>query len=226
MAAAWHDAGASGTVVGSATLTQSYTPTSGADYLVVRISVDTGKTINSVTFNGTSMYQIGIKADDVGFSKVAIYGLRNPYIGTANVVVTMSASCDTIYAWIRSADGVDTSSDGAAHGTVASINETYGTSPSMDVASASGDLVIDVVTNLYNSMTVGSGQTLEADERPGGGSVYVFASWEAATGATTTMSWTNAGEAYYAAIGVAIKAGSGATSIVPQAMANYRMRAA
>lgn len=212
--AQWHDAGASGTAVSASSLTFSYTTTSGATYLVVRVAnaQDSAVTITGVTYNGISMYQIGTQADDLGQNRVTIFGLRSPSIGTANVVVTASASTDVIWAYARSADTVDTTSDASAHGTFVSENENGG-DLSVTAGSASGDLVVDIIS-AYNVACVPDGsQTTDETANPGGGSVRVGASWEAATGASTVMSWT--GPTYWALGAVAIKNGGGGGGTPP-----------
>ena len=87
-------------------LTWAHTVGSGADrILIVGVSIDdSGTTISSVTYGGTTLLLVGQRAGTQ--TRAAIYRLIAPSVGTSNVVVTLS-STDGVVGGAVSFTGVD-----------------------------------------------------------------------------------------------------------------------
>ena len=170
-----------------------FTPGATANALYVGVGyVDAVDTVASVTWNGgtesfTSLF-------DAGPSNQAVSGwlLLNPTITTANIVVTFTAATSAENAGVVSLIGVKTAAGVAgAHRTLFSASGSSATA-TVDVTDCViGDLVIDTACVASSTITVGPGQTSQAeDDSIGGGSRSMGISTEVAVGATTTMSWT------------------------------------
>lgn len=170
--------------------TWSHTVGSGSNrILIVGVSIKDGAAnVNSVTYGGTALVSIGSRTDGGLNTKIAIWKLVAPASGLANIVVTLSAA-KRIVAGSVSFTGVDQTTP---NGAFASNVGTNGT-PTVNVSSASGELVIDTfaVQGDASPATVGGGQTqrwnrntgaLDNNEVLGGGSTEPGAS-------TVTMSW-------------------------------------
>ena len=132
-----------------------HTVASGTDRaLFVTISIDSlGANVNSLTYGGVALTRVGRTG---GNHAVEIWRLVNPVVGTANVVVSLSAST-TISGGAVAYNGVhQTTSTGSYAG-------AFGTSTTaaVNVSSAAGELVIDVTNwdNDPSGYTVGSGQS-------------------------------------------------------------------
>lgn len=139
-------------------LTWSHTVASGSDRaLFVEISIGTTGTIaNSVSYGGTALTLVGRSV--TGTVPVEIWRLLNPTVGTANVVVTLSAATSVV-AGATTYNGVNQSSP------VRTFYSAFGNSTNSSVTvvdSAAGDLVIDVQSwaGRPSGGTVGPGQTL------------------------------------------------------------------
>ncbi len=157
------------------------------------------RSVTGVTYGGTALTLVGTLNSGPD-CRITIYRLINPPSGTANVVVNFSGTLGKgAVVSATSFRGVDQTTP------LGTFNSAIGssTAPSVNIASASGDLVYDVLAlkNL-TALTANSGQTerwdLSAGEIRGGGST------EPATTTSTTMSWTTA-NAKWAIGGVAIK---------------------
>lgn len=174
--------------VSAATQTISFT-TSGGNYLIVAIGIkESGGavgTISSVTYNGVAMTELVTikKADNI--VRGSIWGLVNPSSGgNYNIVITADAGTDEIHTAVYSWSGVNTVSSPRA------TNSASGTSsgPTVDVSSASGDAVVDIMAQ--TAQLISSAGANQADIMS---SNTIGSSYETASGATTTMSWTLAG---------------------------------
>ena len=118
-----------------------------------------------------------------GDDRIDVFGLADPTVGTANAQVWYGASSQTsMYVVVFS--GVN------SLGTPVNFADNWGTAPSIDVTSATGELVIDVIhSNTAGAThTEGAGQT-EITEYVRG-TARGFAISTEAGAATTTMSWT------------------------------------
>lgn len=112
-----------------------------------------GASVNSVTYNGASPPKLG-NISSSNQSRIEIWYLKAPAVGTYNVVVNNSQS-DNGVVGIMSFSGVDQTTP---FGTLATATGS-GTSASVTVASASNELVYSVVAfnNASSNQTPGSG---------------------------------------------------------------------
>ena|SRR3990167_11163893 len=89
------DAASEGSVVDNTTLTISHTTAGSNRALFFAVDVDKSSgdadVITGVTYNGVAMTRIGIAAAQAN-SKVSLYVLNNPTIGTNDIVTTLSAA--------------------------------------------------------------------------------------------------------------------------------------
>lgn len=148
----------------SSSLTFSHTVGSGSNRLML-VAVAVGGTgtgggagtVSSVTYGGTALTQVGTRSSGTEV-RTYIYRLIAPPVGTANVAVSVSVN-STIAAGATSFFGVDQTTP---LGTYAS-NAGLGTSASVSVASATGEMVYGSAgwdSSPTISLPGGSGQTL------------------------------------------------------------------
>ncbi len=189
----------SGTGTGTP-VTVSHTTSGTGRLMLVGISgaVSSGTVaVSGVTYGGVALSLVGT-ATAAAYQKTWIYQLVAPATGTANVVVTFSTAPNTgAVVGVMTFTGVDQS---VPLGTFAGANGTSA-APSVNVSSASGELVFDTV-NHYWPLTVGANQTQRWNT--GSGSIYGGGSSEPGA-ATVTMSWTASGSDTWAIGAVPIK---------------------
>jgi hypothetical protein len=181
------------------TITLSHTVGTGENRLLMAGISLRDRTVSSVTYGGTAMTLVGT-INNGADTRIYIYRLLNPTSGTATISVVLNGAPGK-GASVGAIDysGVDQSTP---LGTFASATGSSA-SPTLNVFSASGQLVFDVLSvRQTTALTAGAGQTERWDfassEIRGG------ASTESATAATTTMSWTS-GNGKWAIGGVAIR---------------------
>jgi len=147
------------------------------------------RTLDSVTYGGSGLTLIGGVTDPVDAkNRVEIWKLTNPPVGTDSVSLTFSGLVRVV-GGSASFTGV---SQTAPHGAFTSAAGSS-LSPSVVVASAAGDVVLDVVAvkGDANSATEGPGQTrLWYRKTPGGGKDENGAASTEPGAASVTMSWT------------------------------------
>ena len=194
-------AGAASSTFGAVTSVtiSNFQVSSGSNrYLLVSVALDTpAGNVTSVTYNGANFTLISRVAATQ--AQVEIWGLAAPDVTTANVVVTLAgAPAVGGIAGVMSFTGVSQSDP---YGTVVS-DIVANTTPSVDVTSATGELVFDTIAlHGPSSLTVGAGQTLkwrDATSLTGG------ASTEPGAG-TVTMSWSIAGTSKRSLVALPIK---------------------
>ncbi|MGQ0829214.1 MAG: hypothetical protein ACT4ON_12570 [Bacteroidota bacterium] len=165
------------TGISATSLTISHTVSGSNTILIVRASTRNGDP-TSITYNSVSLTKLATKNNSSQYA--SIWYLINPSAGTNNVVINGSSGFAPIIG-ITSFTGVHQT---APFGTV--VSAAFSSNPSLNVSSASGELIIDVV-NANTSMTVGSGQTqqynLHEFVSDGSGSTEAGAS-------SVTMSWS------------------------------------
>jgi hypothetical protein len=154
--------------------------------------------VSSVTYGGVPLTLVGENNSNAN-ARIAIYRLVNPAPGTANVVVNFSAN--PVWGAVVSVTTFYNVDQSNPLGTFATAQANSST-PSVNVSSAAGELVYDVVSKRNQSISVGAGQTqrwnlFSGSEIYGGGSTEPGA-------ASTTMSWT-AGSSDWAMGAVSIK---------------------
>ena len=197
--------------------TFSHTTPAGANRLLlvgVAIANDatTQANVSGVTFGGTPLTFVGRVMAPTGGGgtpinsrpQTEIWALANPPASTtANVIVNLTGSRPFV-AGATTYTGVDVSNGlASALGGYASNSANGGTTFSVDVDTAAGQAVYDVVassrygTATPANFTRGGGQTANWSNitvRQNTNRLKASSSWLIATGATTTMTWT--GENY------------------------------
>lgn len=187
--------------VSSVTLT-NHVVSSGTDLLIVGVSMKFGTiSVSSVYWNTTEQLASIGSAQEQDDAHAELFYLVNPTATTADVVVTLSGTLGGSNGIVVGAIGFDGVDTGDPLGTVATAT-TVTTVLTVDVSSASGQLVIDCVSNKSLTFSADGGQTerwnLQDGSDSGGCSTEAGA-------ATVTMSWTQAGSIQGAIVGVGIK---------------------
>jgi hypothetical protein len=154
--------------------------------------------VSGVTYGGVSLSLVGSRAYAV-YQKIWIYQLVAPATGTADVVVTFSrAPAGGGIVGVMTFTGVDQSVPLGAFASATGSSST----PSVNVSSASGELVFDTVNHYWGPLTADASQTqrwsTSSADITGGGSTKPGA-------ATTTMSWTATGSNTWAIGAVPIR---------------------
>lgn len=184
------------------------------DYLLVDIACgysQGGVTTTSVTYNGTAMNQLAVVQDGGGFAQNHYrYSLVAPTSGTHNVVVTDSANYVYKVISVRSFSGVHQT---VPEGTTVTNNGGIGTSPTVTVSSASGELVVDSanVSNISGdvTLTVGAGQTQDSNNTNTGLQGSTGGTSHEAGAASVIMTWTPSGLSPWSSIGTPLKPSGG-----------------
>lgn len=203
------DASSTSQVAVASSLTYSHT-TSGSDrFLKVGVSVNTS-TLSSVTYAGTDVGAIA-EVNVGGGHRAYMRGLVAPATGANNVVVT-TAALSNITSTAESYTGVDqvTPNDTAA---TASGNST---APSVNVSSATDDLVIDTVEDTGSGTLAADASQTQRQSNSGGGNGTRCGSSEEAGAATVTMSWTKGTSTVWGIIGVSINPAAEGEPAPPQ----------
>lgn len=191
---------------------------SAGEALYVGVVTDAAVTA-TVTYNSTSMTEVGTHSSNY---RVTVFRLLSPSTGSSySVAITLSG--DSAAACV--AFGISGVDSGDPDDTVVTADATSGY-PDTTVTSATGDMVFQFVGvgSAALPATPGTDETEVADyvqnyagiacyRQDGAASVQINPSLS-----NTFYAWT--------ALAFNINAGAGGGSIVPQAMANYRMRAA
>jgi immune inhibitor A len=183
----------------SSTLSWSHT-TSGSDrILIVGVTTRSNTPVTSLTYAGMSLTKI--RHDNPGGDVCTeLWALLAPPEGTGTVALAVD-SATTIEAGATTWTGV------GALGNNAGASGT-GPTASVDVASASGEVVVDVVgtQNKDAAVTAGEGQTERWNEV---GTAGVGAASNEPGASTVTMSWTLAKEESWAVSAVALRPAGG-----------------
>ena len=197
---------------GPTTMTRSHvTSTGGSRGLIVGVVMrDSGgapAVPDSATYNGVSMTQE--RTQTQGNVRVTAFSLINPASGTNNIVVSNPATTDGP----SSIRGITFTA--ANQSDLIRAHQGVGlgarTSGSFGLTTVVGEIAVDVVgwSADVTSVAEGGGQT-----DIGTSSVYGGASYEVATGTTTTMEWTWTNSVALAWIQLALAGGLGTTGNV------------
>ncbi len=193
-----------GTVTSGATgMTISHTTGSGSYRLMlvgVSFNNDGYETVTGVTYNGTALTLVGTEAttDD---ARVEIWRLVAPSTGTHNVVITFSAALlQEAHAGVMTFTNVYQTTP---LGTFVSAKHDGSTPATVDIPSASGEIVFGVVASEYDTLTASSGQTEQWNLAVS--STYGAGGTAAGAATTVTMSWDLAAANHWAMGGVSIK---------------------
>ena len=188
----------------ASSLTWSHTVDSGSNgILIVSISIrdSSGGTVDLVTYGGTALTRIGFDASDK--DRAEMWYLKDPAADTADIVVTLTTA-ENFVAGATNFFGVDQT---APYGSLTTGNGSG--DPSLNVASAAGELVVDVASDRdVDSESIGADQGAlwvlkngsASNDAWGGSSTEAGAAW-------VTMSWTTtgAGAGEWAAVAVSLK---------------------
>lgn len=164
-----------------------------------------GTTVNTATFDGGAMTGISANIPHPTITTDGrLFGLAigNKAAGTYNVVVNPSTTGCELAVVLTAWDNVH---QGTSVGTAASATGT-GTGPTVNVTSATGEVVVDVLSGNENDIidgvrTPGAGQTERRWASSADGNQAVACSTEAGA-ATTTMSWTIDSSAGWIIVGI------------------------
>ena len=188
-----------------ASLTWSHTVGSGDNgYLIVSIAYKSKNTsVTSVTYGGTALTLLGGTTFSGGDdTRAEMWYLKIPATGTDNVVVNLSASSDFVAGATNYYNVDQTTPTGSVVGATGS-----GGTPSVTVASAANELVIDTLAQRsVTTGTVGAGQAEAFQQSTGGGGTNQWGSSSREAGeASVTMSWNMSGGSEWALAAVALK---------------------
>ncbi|HEX9676925.1 MAG TPA: hypothetical protein VGA07_13200, partial [Anaerolineales bacterium] len=193
--------------------------TSGTDRLMlvgVTVNPNQDETVSSITYNGTSLTLVG-SAQQSNDARVEIWRLIAPDTGTHDVVISFSASLLLgAKAGVATFTGVHQTTP---LGTFASANGDSAGPATVDISSASNELVFDTVgCEGCTSLSVGAGQTqrwyLTALENSNASFQELAGASTEPGAATVTMSWTLGATNAWAIGAVPVKpAGSGSVDI-------------
>ncbi|MCX6069458.1 MAG: hypothetical protein NTU91_01160 [Chloroflexi bacterium] len=155
------------------------------------------RTISSVTYGGVACVEIGylmFYQDGDERYYVGAYKCMAPPSGANNVVITANAAVSC------SGGAISLGGVGAIGAGATATGGGGGHTVTVNVPSAVGDTVIDIAAlrannNQWQAWTIGASQVsiwtdLHSDGADGRADQETSSSYEVATGATTTMSWT------------------------------------
>jgi hypothetical protein len=212
------DAASSDRTDGATSLTFSHTCTGSDRLLIVALCVQSGASSPTATYNGTSMTLV----DSITSTWVHTYMFRliAPTTGANNVALSWTGS-DAAIGLATSYTGVDQTTP---LGTSATASGTS-TAVTVDVSSASGELVVDAVAYDQNcggqTITVGASQTERLNILTVSAcGITAGMSTESGAGATT-MSWTGSDSQNWTTVGVPLKP-SGATGSAASQLEPHR----
>jgi hypothetical protein len=182
---------------------QTFSFTNGeASPLLVAVHSDV-VAVTGVTFNGVALTDLSNADSSVALTKVRLFGIANPFVGTANIVVTYaSAPGGGAVAHVLSTTGGDNTT---GFRTAYSRSDVDGTGPGLTVVnSQNGDLVVHAASVYAATITVDGGQdsTGTEDDAIAGSSMSGALSTKAATGANTAVGCTDV--TYYGEVAVAV----------------------
>jgi len=182
-------------------LTWSHTVAGGNNgILIVTISVRTDVAVSSVTYGGYSLTLAGSQVESSSKVRGEMWYLKAPAAGTADIIVTLAGSANFAAGATNFFNVDQTTPYGAA-----TTGQGSG-DPSLTVASAAGELVIDGVADRdVDTESIGAGQTLLWTQKNGTVSEDAWAGSSMEAGAASvTMSWTTTGGGAGEWAGVAI----------------------
>lgn len=197
-----------------------FTPDAGSNRIVVvaiavRDSTNPTNTINGVSSNLGGTWTQYALASNGGTppARAAIYYSTNFASGSQTLSVDYTIASPTQGTiGVYTCTGVDTVSPWRASATTGSGS---GTSGSINVSSAVGDVVVDVLAlsgSTGDALTIGAGQTSKYNLSNGGVNLIAGASTEDGA-ATTTMSWSWVNSRPWVSVGGSLKEAAVAASV-------------
>lgn len=210
------DATSVGAAVSASSVTVSHTVSGSNRLLIVFANGEIfGETFTGVTYNGVAMTEIR-QAAVATFWRHSAWYLIAPATGTANIVATLSGTVDRPALQAISLTGVDQTTPIGTYGEQITAS---GTAKTVNVSSASGELVIDCLFTTGAAgwgLTPGSGQTAEISEHEHSSMASRISSEAGAS--TVTMSWTAGTSTAAGLIAIPVKpaGAAAATSFIPR----------
>lgn len=205
-----YDNAATAEVASATSLTFSLT-TAGSDRgLLVGVSIFNGAgnpNITGITYAGTAMVFIGRLANP-DTSQLEYWRLENPTVGANNVVVTLPSAAEIVAAAV-SVTGAD-QTDLRTDTDIVAVNN--GTTHTVTMTSASGELVVDFLNCYFETMTVDASQIARIQNDNGVNLQSIFASTEAGA-ASVPMTWTSSDAAHTVHAAVSVKASGAAPAV-------------
>lgn len=187
-------------VVSGTTCSFSHTATGSNLGAIVGISWRGTPTVSTQVYGASGMTSHATATNASNNTKAQMFRLIAPATGAQTVTTTFSASVDGAICGVVtfSAANQTTLLDAAATADAVSGN------PTVNVTSATGEIVVDVVSIDRGAPTVGGGQTQHwNDDDANDGDVFGAGSREAGA-SSVTMSWTNGGADGWALIGASV----------------------
>jgi prepilin-type N-terminal cleavage/methylation domain-containing protein len=187
------------------TMTVAHTTGSGSDRLMlvgISFNPNDNERVTTVTYGGTSLTKVGegVNGND---AMVYIYSLVAPAPGAADVVITFDSALDEgAIAGVMTFTGVEQTTP---LGTFASASGNNSTPASVNITSASGELVFGVVSSEYEAFTASSGQNEHWNMSISGAATNGAGGTDAGA-PTVAMSWSlDPSYNHWASGGVSIK---------------------
>ncbi len=167
-------------------------------------------TTDPVTYGGTPLSKVGERANS-NDAMVYIYSLVAPAVGTADVEITFDSALDEgAIAGVMTFTGVDQTTP---LGTFASAQGDDSTPATVNISSASGELVFGVASSEYEALTASSGQDQHWNMSISGASTNGAGGTDAGA-PTVAMSWSlDPSYNHWAIGGVSIKPAAEAPTV-------------
>jgi len=216
-AAPTFDATATATGVGVSTLSVNLTVGGGCTNPIVIADIPWSMSgigsITALTIGGSvGTFINGVSPGSAAIDRrIEMWRRVGVSIGSNSVQADMSATAAYISVSARSYCGVDQATPTGTSATA--DNNGNNAIATVDVTSASGELVVDSVmtAGATAALTVGAGQTQRVNDATHAG-IFLFGSSDEAGAGTTTMSWTTDTDDYTGIVAVPLKpAAAGAT---------------
>ena len=188
---------------------------SGTDRLL-RVTVshfDSSDAVTGVTYNGVALTAVPSGATTNGQCWITAYYLIAPDTGTHDIVVTVAGNVFDFGAGAISYNDVHQT---VPLGTAVTATGT-GTTPTVDVSSATDELVDDGLVIIHSgTLSVGAGQTQRWNAIATFGFIKYAGSTEVGA-ASTTMSWSNSSSQTWAMVAIPVKpvGGGGGGTVMP-----------
>jgi peptidase C25-like protein len=200
---------------GTNTVTVSQTiPSQTNGLLVICVSMNNQQSptsaISSITDNGSpvGIFPVGTVSTSPAKSRVEIWALKSPPAGLNTIRITIPVSAPTVGVVAASADFAQVNQTTPFEAFGSNTGSGNGSSPTVAVTSAAGEVVIDTVaTAPAVTLTAGTGQNQEWQATSGASSTDTegAGSIKAGSSPTATMTWTHAGAATWAIGAVSIR---------------------
>jgi uncharacterized repeat protein (TIGR01451 family) len=184
--------------------TWSHTTGTGSNrLLLVGVSLESdsqGTTVSSVTYSGQSLTRAGFQQSIDNEARMEIWRLINPPSGTANVVVTLNQACDDALVVVASTfSGVHQTTPLGTFASAQSDQGDLAPQPSLSLASASGELVFDMLAldDADSVTSPGGGQTQRLNLTQGDSDSGITGAASTKAGASSvSLSWATSPDSW------------------------------